>query len=60
MKPEFFDVFGIPVFLFILYVSILIYQNKPLSNWIPIVLIIIATLGLIVDTIIVLKAYILK
>ena len=60
MKPEFFDIFGIPVFLFVLYIGISLNQNFSVPDWAPIVLIIIAIIGLIVDSTIVLKTYVLK
>ena len=60
MKPEFFDIFGIPVFLFVLYVGISLNQNFSIPGWAPIALIIIAILGLIVDSTIILKNYVLK
>lgn len=60
MKPEFFDIFGIPVFLFVFYIGISLNQKLSVPDWAPIVLIIIAILGLIVDSTIVLKNYVLK
>jgi len=60
MKPEFFDIFGIPVFLFVFYVGISLNRNFSLPGWVPIALIIIAILGLIVDSTIILKNYVLK
>jgi hypothetical protein len=61
ITPEFFDLFGLPVFLIILGLGILLkYQGKRLSRkilkWISVTLIIIGILGLIVDgSIIVIK-----
>jgi hypothetical protein len=60
MKPEFFDIFGIPVFIFILYTGVTLTRNLPLPSWTPMVLIIIGILGLIIDSFIVIKTYIIK
>ena len=58
IKPEFFDVFGIFVFSFIVIVSIWGLQIKrPFAKWVLITLLIIGILGFLVDGIIVFTTY---
>jgi hypothetical protein len=50
ISPEFFDIFGLPLFAVILMIGIFQLLNKKrYPNWVWILLIIIGTLGLIVD-----------
>jgi len=60
MKPEFFDIFRIGVFLFIMYISIFgLKTNKKIPKWALTILLIIGILGLIVDGTIVVMTYII-
>ncbi len=60
MNPEFFDIFGLAAFTIILLIGIWILKAKnKVPNWIGIILMIIAILGLIIDGFIVIKTYIL-
>ena len=60
MNPEFFDIFGLAGFTIILLIGIWILKAKnKVPNWIGIILMIIAILGLIVDGFIVITNYIL-
>jgi len=60
IQAEFFDIFGILVFAFLLFIGLKIVQKKKLPNWTGIVILLIAISGLIVDGIIVIKTYILN
>jgi len=65
INPTFFDIFGTLGFIIILIIGILIKSKKrKLSNnalnWVGIILILIATLGLVVDVTIVIKSFLLK
>lgn len=58
IRPEFFDIFGITVFTFILIIGITsLYSKKKLPKWTTVVLVIIGILGLLVDGMIVFKTY---
>ena len=58
IKPEFFDIFGIFVFLFIIIISIQGLKNENLlAKWILITLLAIGVLGLIVDGTVVFTTY---
>ena len=62
LTAEFFDIFGIFIFIFILVVGILIkFKRRKLPNnvfdWIAIGLIIIGICGLIVDIVLVWRGY---
>ena len=58
-KPEFFDIFGLFVFVFLFVVGVLMLTKKKLPNWTGFVILLIAILGLIVDGSIVIKTYFL-
>jgi energy-converting hydrogenase Eha subunit C len=58
IKPEFFDIFGIFVFTFLIYVSIAsLIKKEPLSKRISIILLLIGLVGIFVDGIIVYITY---
>jgi len=62
INAEFFDIFGIGVFLIILFLGILIkFKRRKLPkhylDYIAVILIIIGVLGLIVDVVIVVNNY---
>ena len=59
IRPEFFDIFGLAIFAFLLFVGIKMVQKKKLPNWTGFVILLIAIAGLIVDGIIVTKTYII-
>lgn len=60
MRPEFFDIFGIGVFLFITCISIFgLKTNKKIPKWALIILLIIGILGLIIDGTIVIMTYVI-
>jgi len=60
IKPEFFDLFGIVVFLFIFCISMWgLKTNKKIPKWVLTVLLIIGILGLIVDGTIVFITYVI-
>lgn len=58
-RPEFFDIFGLIVFIFLFIVGVLMIQKKKLPDWVGFIILIIAILGLIVDGSIVIKTFIL-
>lgn len=61
LRPEFFDIFGLAVFTFILGVgSFSLISKKRLPKWTAIALIIIGVLGLVVDGTIVFITYLSK
>lgn len=65
LTPEFFDLFGLPVFLIIITFGILLkYKGKNLTkkalDRISIILIIIGILGILVDGFIIVIKFILK
>ena len=58
IRPEFFDIFGIGVFLFIIFVSAMSLKTSlPIPSWALIVLLIIGILGFLVDVTIVYLTY---
>ncbi len=58
IRPEFFDIFGILVFIFIIFMSIWgIKFSKPIPRWAFIILLFIGILGLTVDSLIVFNFY---
>ena len=58
-KPEFYDIFGILVFIFITTLaSWMLYTKKKPVRWLLIILLMIGILGLIVDAIMVYVNYI--
>ncbi len=59
-KAEFFDVFGAVGFLYITILSIFILIENSLPKWAVIILLIIGVVGLIVDSTIVAKTYLIK
>ena len=60
MDAAFFDIFGIIAFLIILVVGIKILRsNKKIPHWVGGLLLLIAIGGLMIDSIIVIKTYIL-
>ncbi len=59
MNAEFFDIFGIGVFAFLLFVGIKMIQKKKLPKYTGFIILLIAILGLIVDGYIVIKTYFL-
>lgn len=60
IKPEFFDIFGIAVFSFIVTISYQALNERLIPRWVFIVLLVIGILGLIVDGTIVFMTYIKK
>lgn len=60
MRPEFFDIFGILTFMFLISVSLWQLKFKKLpSDWIIIIILIIGILGLVIDTFNVYKGYLM-
>ncbi len=60
MNAAFFDIFGIIAFLIILIIGIKILRtNKRVPQWVGGLLLLIAIGGLMIDSIIVIKTYIL-
>jgi hypothetical protein len=57
MNPEFFDIFGLISFTFIIWFSIKMLCKKKPEKWAIIILLIIGILGLIVDGFIVYGYY---
>ena len=58
IRPEFFDIFGIGVFLFIIFISAgSLKTSLPIPKWALIILLVIGILGFLVDTIIVYLTY---
>ncbi|MBU2053176.1 MAG: hypothetical protein ABIJ14_02745 [Nanoarchaeota archaeon] len=57
--PEFFDIFGLIVFIFLFIIGILMIHGKKLPDWTGFVILLIAILGLIVDGSIIIKKFIL-
>jgi len=56
--PEFFDIFGIGIFIFIIVLSIWgLKTRKQFPRWILIILLIIGIIGFLIDSIIVYTAY---
>lgn len=61
IKPEFFDIFGVAVFGFIITISYQALNNGHLiSRWALVALLVVGILGLIVDGTIVFMTYIKK
>lgn len=57
-KPEFFDLFGLLVFSFLLIVGYLMMgKKKKMPDWVGFVIFIVGVLGLIVDGFIVFKTF---
>jgi len=54
-EPEFFDYFGVGVFIFMFFSSLYLLKIKSVPYWISLTYFIISCLGLIVDSIIVLR-----
>ncbi|MDO8557367.1 MAG: hypothetical protein Q7R98_02790 [Candidatus Jorgensenbacteria bacterium] len=60
IRPEFFDLFGIAVFLFITIESVrAIKTKKRIPRWVFVLLLVIGILGLLIDGTIVYKTYFL-
>ncbi len=58
IQPQFFDIFGIATFTFIVVVTLWsLRSNKPLPKWILTILLVIGILGLLVDGVIVYISY---
>ncbi len=58
IRPEFFDIFGIVVFCFIIVLSVWALKTKrPISKWALIVLFIIGVAGILVDGVMVYTTY---
>jgi hypothetical protein len=58
IRPEFFDIFGVIIFSYIILISVkALKKNKKLTKKELIILLIIGTLGLIVDGTIIYKTY---
>lgn len=57
IRPEFFDIFGAPAFLFLAVLSIWALQGNEIPQWALVVVLAIGALGLAVDGIIVYKTY---
>lgn len=58
-KPEFFDIFGLFVFVFLFVVGIFIVKKRKLPDWVGFAILLIAILGFMVDGYIVIKTYFL-
>lgn len=51
IKPEFFDIFGIFVFMFFIAISLWgLFSRKSFPRWILVIILIIGIIGLMVDT----------
>lgn len=60
IRPEFFDIFGIFIFMFLICVSFWQLKfKKLLSDWILIIILIVGILGLAIDIYNVYKGYLL-
>jgi len=60
MNPEFFDIFGLVVFIFLLGVGFWILKyRKKFPRWIAFIIVLIGLLGLVVDGYIVIKTYLI-
>lgn len=58
IRPEFFDIFGLFVFSFIIFTSVWgLKTGKPFPKWILVALLFVGVVGLIVDGTIVFVAY---
>lgn len=59
-RPEFFDIFGVLAFTFIIIISLLrLFYLERLFDWVIMTLLVIGILGLIVDGRTVIKRYLL-
>lgn len=57
-RPEFFDIFGLVIFIFLLIVgSWMLLSKKKLPQWVGFVILLVGILGLIVDGFIVFQTY---
>ena len=60
LTPEFFDIFGILTFMFLIFVSLWLLKFKKLpSDWIIIIILIISILGFLIDTFNVYRGYLM-
>ena len=58
IRPEFFDIFGVFVFIFLIVLSLWgLKTRKPFPKWSTVILLTIGILGFIVDSIIVYITY---
>lgn len=58
IRAEFFDIFGIAVFIFIMIISLwMIRTQRPLPNIFGFILLVIGIFGFIIDSVIVYTAY---
>ena len=58
-KPEFYDIFGLGVFTFILVIGVLIVKGRKMRKWVGWTLLAIGIAGILVDGFIVLTKFIL-
>ncbi|MFH1608042.1 MAG: hypothetical protein ABIA78_02820 [archaeon] len=59
IQPEFFDIFGLVVFIFLFFVGMKMVKKQKIPEWAGYIVLLIAVLGLIVDGTIVIKTYLL-
>ncbi len=59
LRAEFFDIFGLIVFTFLLVIGLMMIKKKKLPDWAGFVILLIGILGLIVDGYIVIKTYLI-
>jgi uncharacterized membrane protein len=60
-KPEFYDIFGLPTFIFIFATSLwAVWGSHALPSWANYVLLVIGVCGIIIDGTIVYKKFITK
>lgn len=58
VRAEFFDIFGIAVFIFIMIISLwMIRTQRPLPNIFAFILLVIGIFGFIIDSVMVYAAY---
>lgn len=58
VRAEFFDIFGIAVFIFIMIISLwMIRMQRPLPNIFAFILLVIGIFGFIIDSVMVYTAY---
>lgn len=58
VRAEFFDIFGIAVFIFIMIISLwVIRTQRPLPNIFAFILLVIGIFGFIIDSVMVYTAY---
>lgn len=57
-EAEFFDIFGIGVFIILLYIGVRLKKKKRAKSWVSTLIIIIAIVGLLVDLYTVFKNYV--